>query len=176
MKRSLEKLAPFRIVHDTSLHRGGVGRGRGVGRGLGVALGVALGVGVTVGVPVGVANGARRRSWRRTLSGCSENRAKAAYCGSGVCLSKGNVIKVLVCAAFLASPGLSSICRSNDCAQLSNCCSVIGGSVKETPRRISETPLVWLTQVCPPSVVLRMVPKSPTTVPVLASANQTARS
>ena len=57
-----------------------------------------------------------RRSWRRTLSSRSENSAKTSYRRSGVCFSKGNVIEVLVRAAFLARPSRAAICRSNGCA------------------------------------------------------------
>jgi len=72
---------------------------------------VALGVGVTVGVPTESVAWVlpRRWRWRRTLSGRSENSAKAAYCGP-LFISVRKLIEILVGAAFLARPGLTAIC------------------------------------------------------------------
>jgi hypothetical protein len=67
-----------------------------------------------------------RRSWRRTLGSRSENRTKAAYCGSAICPSKGNVIEILVGAAFLERPSLTAICGTYGCAKLSDSCSIVG--------------------------------------------------
>src|SRR5919108_2550375 len=48
------------------------------------------------------------------------------------------------------------------------------GSVKETSSsERSVTALDWLSQLFPPSVVLRMVPKEPTVVPLFASVKET---
>ena len=49
-------------------------------------------------------------------------------------------------------------------------------SVNETPERVVFVPLLWLTQVAPPSVVRRIVPLSPTAVPVFAPVNDTPES
>jgi len=46
-------------------------------------------------------------------------------------------------------------------------------SVNDTPQRLFSVPLVWLIQLVPPSVVLRIVPYDPTAVPLFASVNET---
>ena len=48
-------------------------------------------------------------------------------------------------------------------------------SVNETPRRWLVVPLVCSTHVAPPLVVRRMVPASPTAVPVFASVDETSK-
>jgi len=47
-------------------------------------------------------------------------------------------------------------------------------SADETALRKLVVPLVWLVHIVPPSVVRRMVPASPTAVPVRALVNETA--
>jgi hypothetical protein len=46
-------------------------------------------------------------------------------------------------------------------------------SKKETHMRSAAVLLFWLIQVVPPFVVRRIVPPSPTAVPVIASLNET---
>src|SRR5436190_6079531 len=65
-----------------------------------------------------------RGRWGRTLCGCVKNGTESAYCSSTVCLRKGNIIQILVCATFLADPGVASVARPKDCAQLAYSCSV----------------------------------------------------
>src|SRR5207249_8378255 len=84
-----------------------------------------------------------------------------------------NAVEKTLGSADLTNPVSASVCFSEDYSiQLT--AVPLFASVKETALRLFVVPLVWLTQVFPASVVLMIIPFSPTAFPVSGSVNETA--
>jgi hypothetical protein len=84
-----------------------------------------------------------------TLVCCSENSAKLSDYVPRTWIGKGDAIEEVVCAALLACPIPASICCSENCAQVTNGCSVrsdkgvrqvlyTGGSEPKNRRRFDD--------------------------------------
>ena len=84
-------------------------------------------------------SGRRRGTGRRALTCRSKDSAVCANGRSRVGLRKRHTVEVLVCAAFLASPGLSTVCCSQDCAELSNCCSIRRTCKRDSQKDLRDT-------------------------------------
>src|SRR6266536_3576978 len=77
--------------------------------------------------------------------------------------------------ACLPYPVLSSIDRSENCPAFTDSRpSVCISKRNDTPQRNRVVPLIWLTQLAPPSIVLRIIPYQLTAVPLFASVKETA--
>src|SRR5436190_1194398 len=74
-----------------------------------------------------------RGRWGRTLCGCVKNGTESAYCSSTVCLRKGNIIQILVCAAVLRNPVLTAVGSSENhafsCNATNDCPSIDIGEI-----------------------------------------------
>jgi hypothetical protein len=123
-----------------------------------------------------------RRSAVRSAADCS----RGAHSGANACIDKRNAMQTAGSAAVLfypvrRRPGRApSVVRKvgplrGSVVKLGEpTATPVSASAKDTPHKATTVPLSCATQVTPPFSVRRMVPRLPTTIPVLASTKDTA--
>src|SRR5207249_2103826 len=104
---------------------------------------------------------------------CSKDCANLTHSSAVVCIGKGNSQKRVDGSACLVDPRVSRVCCSKDRSIVTHGRSRVCITKGNVLQRKLVVPLVCAIQFDPPSVVLRIVPPSPTAVPLFASVNET---